>query len=513
MSGTVLHPRHHARAFPDKPAIVMGGSGEVVTYAELDARADQGAQLFRHWGLNNGDVVALMLRNGPTILEIAWAAQRSGLFYACASITLKATELEHIVRDSGARVLIVSPDFADAARAVAAAMPGLRLAMTPGSADGFEDFLAARAAMPASPITDEAPGADMLYSSGTTGAPKGLKGRVLDTLEAPTRTALLATSEFGVDGDVVYLCPAPLYHAGPLRWTMAMLQHGGTVVVMERFDAEQALALIQRYGVTHAQWVPTHFTRLLQLPLEVRDGYDLSSLRCMIHAAAPCPVPLKEAMFDWLGPIIFEYYSGTEGAGFCSIAPEEWLTHRGSVGRAKLGVVHICDDKGEEVPQGQEGMVYFSGLPRFVFHNDPAKTAEGHNAQGWGTMGDIGWVDPEGYLYLTDRKSFTVISGGVNVYPQEIENLLATHPAVADSAVYGLPCPDLGERVVATLQLREGYAPDEALAAEITHWVKERLSAIKTPRKIFFADALPRSETGKLMKRLLRDAHLQKKGE
>jgi len=503
-----MHPFHHAQARPDKPAYVMAGSGETVTYGELDARSNQGAQLFRSWGLRAGDVIALLMDNTPRFFEIAWAAQRSGLYYTCVSTKLTAAEVEYIVKDCEARALIVSPALDAVSQALAPLIPGVRLCRTGGGMAPFEDFEAARAAMPATPIADETAGSDMLYSSGTTGRPKGVKPALGGgPIDAPNALQMIAQGLFGFSGDSVYLSPAPLYHAAPLRWCMTVHKLGGTVVVMEKFDPEAALALIERYRANCGQFVPTHFVRMLKLPPEVRARYDVSSMRSAVHAAAPCPVPVKEQMIAWWGPVILEYYAGTEGNGFCWINADNWLTHKGSVGQAVLGELRICDEAGEPVPARTEGAVYFANGPAVNYHNAPEKTAESYNQHGWTTLGDVGWVDEEGYLYLTDRKSFMIISGGVNIYPQEIENLLITHPKVADAAVVGAPHEEMGEQVVAVIQPLDALADQAALAEELMAFARANLSHVKAPRRIDFMAELPRHPTGKLYKRLIRDAY------
>jgi long-chain acyl-CoA synthetase len=376
----------------------------------------------------------------------------------------------------------------------------------------FESFEAARARFPSTPVADETPGAAMLYSSGTTGRPKGVKrplpGGPLTNAVAPVEAA----SAFGLGPDAVYLSPAPLYHAAPLGWSMTVHRMGGTVVLMEKFDAEECLRLIEKHQVTHAQFVPTHFVRMLRLPAEVRSRYDLRSLRVAIHAAAPCPVPVKEQMIDWWGPILHEYYAGTEGNGRTTISSAEWLAHKGSVGRAKPPVeVKICGEDGEPLPPRSEGLVFFAGGGRFEYHNAPEKTADSTNQYGWTTLGDVGWLDEEGYLYLTDRKSFMIISGGVNIYPQEIENLLITHPKVADAAVVGAPDEEMGEKVVAVIQPMDWADAGDALRRELTAFCRANLSGVKLPRAIDFMAELPRHATGKLYKRLIRDAYWNKK--
>jgi long-chain acyl-CoA synthetase len=503
-----MHPFHHAQNQPDKPAYLMAGSGETVTYKQLDERSNQGAQLFRSLGLNAGDVIAILMDNHPRYFEIAWAAQRAGLYYTCISTKLTPAEAEYIVKDCEAKALIVSPGLDAVAEALAPLVPGVRLFRVDGGKGVFEDFEAARSAMPTTPIADETSGSDMLYSSGTTGRPKGVKPALSGgPIDAPNALQMMAMGLFGFSGDSVYLSPAPLYHAAPLRWCMTVHKLGGTVIVMEKFDPEAALALIQKHKVSCGQFVPTHFVRMLKLPEEVRARYDVSSIKSAVHAAAPCPVPVKEQMIAWWGPVIFEYYAGTEGNGFCWINSDNWLAHKGSVGQAVLGELRICDEAGEQVPVRTEGSVYFANGPAVNYHNAPDKTAESYNQHGWTTLGDVGWVDEEGYLYLTDRKSFMIISGGVNIYPQEIENLLITHPKVADAAVVGAPHEEMGEQVVAVIQPLDAAADQTALAEELMAFARANLSHVKSPRRIDFMAELPRHPTGKLYKRLIRDAY------
>jgi len=322
----------------------------------------------------------------------------------------------------------------------------------------------------------------------------------------------MAQMLFGFQNDSVYLSPAPLYHAAPLRWCMSVQRLGGTVIVMEKFDPEQALALIEKYKVDVGQFVPTHFIRMLKLPPEVRAKYDVSSMRSAVHAAAPCPIPVKEQMIEWWGPVIHEYYAGSEGNGFCYIGPEEWLAHKGSVGKAVTAELRICGEDGEALPPRTEGVVYFANGAPLTYHNAPEKIAENTNRHGWTTLGDVGWMDEEGYLYLTDRKSFMIISGGVNIYPQEIENLLVTHPKVADAAVVGAPDEEMGEKVVAVIQPMEWGLASDDLKSELAAFCRANLSHVKSPRVIDFMEELPRHPTGKLYKRLIRDAYWGKEG-
>lgn len=508
-----MHPFEHARSAPDKPAVIMAASGSRITYAEMEAASNRGARLFRRLGLKPGDVLAVLLENHPRFLEIAWAAQRSGLYFVAISTRLAPPEAAYIVEDSDAKLLIASSALGELA-GVLPCVPGVSRFMLGEAAPGFRSWDAETALESGTPIADERAGADMLYSSGTTGRPKGVRPPLPEDTDiaAPNgMTDLLG--HFGVTADTVYLCPAPLYHAAPLRWTMAVQRLGGTVVLMEKFDPAAALDLIERHRVTHCQWVPTHFVRLLKLPEEDRAGRDLSSLRVAVHAAAPCPVAVKQAMIDWWGPILVEYYAGTEGNGVTMIDSHAWLERPGSVGRAVLGTPHICDEAGEPLSPRKAGLVYFEGGARFAYHNDPAKTAAVTNAHGWTTLGDIGWLDDEGYLYLTDRKSFMIISGGVNIYPQEIENLLVLHPRVADAAVIGAPDEDLGERVVAVIQPAEWRDAGPAFAGELLEWLRPQLSRVKLPRQIDFLPELPRHATGKLYKRQLREAYWSKAGE
>ena len=504
-----MHPGVHAATTPDRAATIMAGSGEVVTYGQLEARSNQFAQLMRSLGLGRRDGIALCMENNARFHEVCWGAQRSGLYYTAASSRLTAGELGYIVGDCGAKVLVMSYELRSLAEAMGRATSGLLARyMVGGTIDGWESLEEALAGQPTTPIDDEAEGADMLYSSGTTGRPKGVKPPLSgQPLGGMTGLILLCQALYGFDESTRYLSPAPLYHAAPLRYTMTAHRLGGTVVVMEHFDPVRYLQLVEEHAITHTQLVPTMFVRMLKLDQGERGRYDLSSLRCAIHAAAPCPIPVKEQMIEWWGPIIFEYYAGTEGNGFCSISSEEWLAHRGSVGRNLLGPIHILDDDGNELPVGQEGTVYFEGGPRFEYHNDPAATEGSRTPEGWSTLGDIGRLDDEGYLYLTDRKANMIITGGVNVYPQEAENVLTLHPAVADVAVFGVPNEEFGEEVKAVVQPAAGFEAGTDLEQELIAYCRQHLSAVKCPRSVDFRAELPRHPTGKLYKRLLRDEY------
>lgn len=493
----------------DKLAFVMCGSGESVTFGELEERANQGAQLIRKQGIATGDHIAILMENRREFLEICFAADRAGVYYTTISTHLSYDEITYIVKDCGARMVIGSDTFIATLVALKDEHNQQCSFYLVGSQHpGMNDWSASVACCPRSPIEDEMQGLDMLYSSGTTGRPKGIKWPL--TGEPPGKSTMLIellTSLFGYASSTRYLSPAPLYHAAPLRHSMVTMKMGGTAYIMERFDALEALRLIEYHEITHSQWVPTMFVRLLKLPQQERAKYDLSSMQMAVHAAAPCPIDVKHAMIKWWGEIIFEYYAGTENNGFASITTEEWLAHPGSVGRVKLGVPHICDEQGLVLALGEEGEVYFENGHQFLYHNDPQKTADSTNAEGWTTLGDIGRLDEEGYLYLTDRKSFLIISGGVNIYPQETENILIGHPEVLDAAVIGVPDEDFGEAVLAVVQLVQPGNASAELEKQMMQYCKDRLSSIKCPKAIEFREALPRSATGKLYKRRLKDEY------
>ena len=507
-----MHPRIHAQNRPDALALIMAGSGETVTYAQLEARANRGAHALRALGVGIGDVVAVVCDNRPEFFDLFWATQRSGITMVPVSTRLKCDEIAYIVEDSGAKALLISEYLAEVAQELVrsrASMPGLEHLLAFGSIDGLPSWGELCAAQAATPIADEANGARMAYSSGTTGRPKGIKNLVptagTDPIQ-PLAGPMLFAKLYRFDEKTVYLSPAPLYHAAPMGFTTTAQALGGTVVVMEKFDPEAYLALIERFQVTLTMVVPTMFVRMLKLPEEVRTRHDYSSLKAVIHAAAPCPVPVKQAMIDWLGPVIEEFYAGTEGGGFFTVSSAEWLARPGTVGRNIMGKTHICDDDGNELPVGEVGTIYFSGGNGFAYHNAPEKTASAHNPlhPDWATMGDVGRVDDEGYLFLSDRKDFMIIAGGVNIYPQEVENLLVTHPKVADVAVFGVPNADFGEEVKAVIQPARWEDAGDALAQELIGWCRERLADVKCPRTIDFEAQLPRAETGKLYKKELK---------
>jgi long-chain acyl-CoA synthetase len=512
-----MYPRTHALKTPDKVAARLVDTGEEITYAELDERSTRLAHALYDAGLRRGDVVALLSNNDLRCFEVYWAAMRSGLYITAVNHHLAADEVAYIVNDSGARALVASAAKGELADAIVELTPrvALRLAFG-GPVPGHGDYAAALAAASAETLADEPSGAPMLYSSGTTGRPKGVRPPLPDRQvhEPGEMVTGLASSVFGLDADTVYLSPAPIYHAAPLRWCGAIQGIGGTVVVTERFTPEGTLAAIAENQVTAGQFVPTMFVRMLKLDEQVRAGFDVSTLKLAIHAAAPCPVDVKQKMIDWWGPVLVEYYAGTEGHGMTMINSQQWLEKPGSVGKAVVGALRICDDgdnTGAEVPVGEVGTVYFErDLMPFTYHNDPAKTREAQHPQHptWTTVGDIGRVDADGFLFLTDRKAFTIISGGVNIYPQEIENVLALHEAVTDVAVIGVPDEEMGEVVKAFVQPAPGAVAGPELEREIIEFVRSKIARFKAPRSVAFVDSLPRTPTGKLVKHELKQRYL-----
>jgi long-chain acyl-CoA synthetase len=512
-----MHPGAHAQTTPDKPAVIMARTGQVLTYRALDERSSRLAQLWWAAGLRPGDHVAIFADNVPEFFEVTWAAFRSGLYLTTVNRYLQTDEAAYIVNDCEAKALVVTTYVADVAGGLPELIPDCPVRLVVGGPlAGFDEYDPALAAHPAEPLAVQPRGDLMLYSSGTTGRPKGIKrplsGRLVDD---PANLNPILGPLYGVTPDTVYLSPAPLYHSAPLGFCAGVQTVGGTVVVMEKFDPAEALALIERYRVTHSQWVPTMFSRMLKLPDDLRHAHDLRSHVCAIHAAAPCPVEVKRQMIDWWGPILFEYYAGTEANGYTYVNSQDWLAHPGTVGRPILGIVHVCDETGVELPTGEAGTVYFERetMP-FEYHNAPDKTRSSQHPEhaNWSTLGDVGYVDGEGFLYLTDRKAFMIIAGGVNIYPQEIEDCLVLHPKVADVAVFGVPNEDLGEEVKAVVQPAEGVEGSEDFARELIAYAREHIAHFKVPRSVDFVAELPRLPTGKLYKRLLRDAYWGKTG-
>ncbi|WAL49269.1 acyl-CoA synthetase [Rhodococcus pyridinivorans] len=506
-----MYPGAYLATTPTKPAVIMADTGDTVTFAELETNSIRIARHLHRLGLRRGDHIAVLATNTPRVFDTYWAAMRSGLYVTMVNWHLTAPEIAYIVADCGAKAVIVDATLAEVATTILPLIPDTEHRLVfGGTVTGYADLNSAAAAESDVPLANQPRGADMLYSSGTTGRPKGIKPALPDRqVEEPgdTMTAMNA-SVWGVTADTVYLSPAPLYHAAPLRTCAAVQALGGTVVVMNRFDAEKALEYIERYRITYSQWVPTMFVRMLKLPEEVRGRYDVSSLQVAVHAAAPCPVEVKRQMIEWWGPILSEYYSSTELNGMTLVDTDEWLRKPGTVGRSVLGVAHICGEDGEELSAGQVGTIYFErdALP-FEYHNAPDKTRSVQHPQhpAWTTTGDVGYLDEDGFLFLTDRGTFMIISGGVNIYPQEIENLLIEHPKVLDAGVIGLPDPEMGEIVTAVVQPVKGIDGESALAVELIDYLRERLAKYKIPRRIEFAHDLPRTPTGKLVKRTLKD--------
>ena len=509
-----MHPGVNGKKFPNKPAIIMSGSGKVITHGEMNELSNQGAHLFRSLGLNPGDSIAIMLENHYLFFPIVFAAWRSGLRYTTISWRLQASEVDYIVKDCGAKALITSKFLEETALNLNSSLEGVAKLMLDGTAEGYQSYEDAIESMPVESIEDECQGGSMLYSSGTTGKPKGVKRKLtLDPLpysdegeEPPlSRGAMF----YSGNEESVYLSPAPLYHAAPLTFTTAFLAAGATAVILEKFDEESSLKAIEDFKVTHSQWVPTMFVRFLKMDPSIKSKYDLSSHQVAIHAAAPCPVPVKEQMIEWWGPILHEYYAGTENNGMTVINSEEWLEHKGSVGRSLFGPLHILDEEGKEVAVGETGGVYFGGdtATTFEYHNDKEKTESAMTKNGMSSLGDVGHLDEEGYLYLTDRKSFMIISGGVNIYPKETEDLLVMHPKVADVAVFGVPNEEMGEEVKAVVQPANLEDAGPALEAELIAYCKANMSSVKSPRSIDFEEELPRHPTGKMYKRLLKDKY------
>ena len=511
-----MYPGFHAQTQPDKAAVIMAGpafGGTVITYRELEERSARLAQLWWAAGLRPGDHVAILAENHPRYFEAFWAAMRSGLYFTTVNRYLQPDEAAYIINDCGAAALVCSFAVADLAGALHGQIPHCPLRhMWDGTIEGFEAYEPALAAQPALPLEHQPRGETMLYSSGTTGRPKGIKRPLSgEQIDQPALVvSAIVGGLFGFNPDTVYLSPAPLYHSAPLAATTSTQALGGTCVVMERFDPVESLRLIEQHRITASQWVPTMFSRMLKLDPELRQGYDLSSHQVAIHAAAPCPVEVKRQMIQWWGPILREYYAGTEFNGFTFIDSADWLTHPGSVGRPLVGVLHICDDDGHELAVGEPGIIYFErDTQAFEYHNDAERTRAAQHPEHplWTALGDVGYIDAEGYLYLTDRKSFMIISGGVNIYPQEIEDCLVMHPKVADVAVFGMPDVDMGEAVLAVVQPAEGVAPGADLATELLAYARDRIAHYKVPRRVDFLAELPRLPTGKLYKRLLRDQY------
>lgn len=506
-----MYPGHWAKLVPEKVAVTISGTGEHLTYKMLDDRSNQLAQYWWEHGLRTGDHVAVLLENHLSFMEVVWAALRSGLYLTPINCHLTTEEAGYILNDCEAKSIVTSARMTQAEGLQACAPRCETWLSIDNGLEGYGDYESAIAAFPARPLPEEPAGAFMLYSSGTTGRPKGIK-RPLPGTTIAQHAAVLATmckGLWGFNESTIYLSLAPLYHSAPIASCAAALTLGGSVVVMPKFDALQALAAIDKFQVTHSQWVPTMFSRLLKLEID-RSQFDLSSHKVAIHAAAPCPRHVKQQMLDWWGDIIFEYYAGSEGNGLTHVTAGEWRLKPGTVGKAIMGVIHICDESGNELPPGEAGLVYFE-MPKlpFEYHNDPGKTKKSQHPRhpNWSALGDVGYVDEDGYLFLTDRATFMIISGGVNIYPQEIEDALIMHPKVADVAVIGVPNEEMGEEVKAIVQLAEGVASSVAVEAELLEHARNHLAHYKCPKSMDFVDELPRLPTGKLYKRILKDQY------
>jgi long-chain acyl-CoA synthetase len=494
-----------------RPALILHPSGKQVSFADMEGGANRLAHHFRAAGLGEGDSIAVVMENNEHLHAVMWAARRIGLYYALINTHLTAAEAAYIVANSGAKAVIGSratrPVCEELGSHLRDAMPALRL-IADDELDGWQRYPECVADRPAIPVAGEREGELLQYSSGTTGRPKGIVREL--THATPADAPLLLAplfGKFGVTTDSVYLSPAPLYHTAPAYWSMTAQSLGATTVVMEGFDPRGALEAIERHRISHGQFVPAMFVRMLKLPQAVRDSYDLSSLQRVVHAAAPCPVEIKKAMIDWWGPIIDEFYASSEGAGTTFITAQDWLAHPGSVGRPLTGVLHILDDNLQEVPPGRAGDIYCEGGLPFTYLGDDAKTAAARDARGWATVGDVGYVDDDGYLYLTDRRHHMIISGGVNIYPQEAEDLLITHPRVLDAAVFGIPDPEMGQSVKAVVQASDPADATEEFARDLMVWLRDRLAHYKCPRSISFEPSLPRTDAGKLYKRTLVDKY------
>ncbi|WP_066912356.1 acyl-CoA synthetase [Mycobacterium interjectum] len=501
----------HASTAADSPALITDGGP--ISFGELHARSQRVAALLHAAGLRRGDGVALVLPNRPEFFEITWGCQLSGLYYTAVNTHFTPDEVAYVIDDSEAKAVFVDASEASAAQLaghVRAANAGVAVHLALGGAlPGWRSYEGALAAAgDAPPLSD---GSEMLYSSGTTGRPKAVRRSLPADGNGSWAQAVLEMAlihKYGMDRSSVYLSPAPLYHAAGVNYTMAVHRVGAASILMRKFDAEAVLRLIETHRVTHAQFVPTMFVRMLKLPEAVRRKYDVSSLQCVLHAAAPCPVDVKHRMMEWFGPIIHEYYGGTEGFAGTTIGPEEWLAHPGSVGKP-FSPVHVLGDDGVELPVGESGELFFEGGPDFEYFNDPAKTASVSNHRGWRSLGDMGYVDEDGYLYLTDRSTFMIVSGGVNIYPQEAENLLVMHPKLVDAAVFGVPNDEFGEEVKAVVQPVDGVAPGPDLEAELIAYCRAQLAGYKCPRTVEFAPELPRDPNGKLYKRRIRERYWQ----
>lgn len=504
------HHSVYAVEKPGTPAVILAGSGKTISWKEYDIRVNRIAQYFRHIGLKEKDHIAVLLENCETYLEILDAAVDAGLLLTTISTHLKREETEYVIENSESKVLITSDSFSELAGELLNCTPHVthRL-MLGGTIDGYDSFEKMMAGFDGSPIDYGNAGTFMLYSSGTTGRPKGIHWDVPDIpVGAIDPNLVTAFALFQINAESIYLSTQPLYHSAPAAFALGCLQAGATVVLMEKFDAENALFAIQEFKPTHSQWVPTMFVKIMKLPEETRLKYDISSMQCAIHAAAPCPVEVKEKMIEWMGPVLFEFWGGTETGVVTLITSPEWLEHKGSVGRGFTAALHIMDEDGNELPAGEPGTICMESGRKYSYFKEPDKTASSRNEDGWTNIGDIGYLDEEGYLYLTDRKSFMIISGGVNIYPQETEDILVMHPKVMDVAVIGVPNEEFGEEVKAVVQPVDMSEAGSELETELIEYARSKVSHIKCPKTIDFMEALPRTPAGKLLKRLIKEKYI-----
>lgn len=519
-----MYPAVHAEVRPDYPAMVLAGTGESIGYRDLDRRSVRLARVLRAAGLGPDSCVAIIAENRLEWSEIVWATQRTGMIALPISPRVRPEDLRALLTDAAAAAVITTGGYEGPVGEALAGMPAPAIVLSIGGGAGFVDYEKALAAESDVALEDERLGGRMMVTSGTTGRPKAIRGPRPDVHPAEARPNLGGYTELlEMDSDMVYLSAGPTYHVSPFRFLICTQQLGGTVVEMERFDPVGALEAMARYGVTHAQFVPTMLSRMLALPPEVRARYDCSALRVAITGAAPCRPELKRAICDWWGPVVHELYGSSESYGGTHIGPVEGLRRPGSVGRAASGSLHITDpdDPERELPVGEVGQVWFADGPAFSYVGDEAKTAGSRNSRGWATIGDLGRLDADGYLYLAGRRNDIIISGGVNIHPGPAEDVLATHPRVRDACVVGLPDDDLGEIACAVVVLdpdsgdpdSEDFgcgvvgcdAPDrERLSTELLDLCRERVGRQNSPRLLRVVDELPRNDTGKLDRKLLR---------
>lgn len=515
LTGAIMSIEHWASTTPHSAALIIAETGETVSFRELVERSNRAAHLLRDLGLRAGDHVAFMVDNSPLFFDLCWAALRSGLVYTPMSIHLAAEDAGYILSDCDARVFIASHSLKATAIDAAKHAPLLEHRfLSDGAEAGFYSWQEAVAECPVSGIADPSLGIDMSYSSGTTGRPKGVV-RPPERIPFGHPDAVMERGHpgHGFSKNTRFLVPNPVYHSAPSRFSMIVQSLGGTVVLMQKFDPENALAAIERYRANHGLFVPTMFVRMLQLDPETRQRYDVSSLRQVVHAAAPCPTPVKEQMLDWWGPIVDEFYGSTEQCGFTHITAAEWVERKNSIGRPTLGKFHVLDDQGRALPAGEIGTIWVEGAEPFSYYKAPDKTAESCNERGWQTLGDVGYIDEQGYVYLTGRNAFTINSGGVKISPKEVEDVLATHPSVVEAAVFGIPCPHFGEQVKAVVQLHDHSEAGAKIEAELIELCRARLSRIKAPKSIDFEEILPRDAVGKLLKKTLKARYWPAPGE